>query len=582
MMEKTMTSLTRSVSNLAALLTLLAATPTLSQDVPDIVGDWHGAAAVPTGDQMMILSVKRGDDGTLTGDFENRDLAPGRKAPVSELTVTTGRLTFKLDQIRATYEATWDEAARAWRGAISRGSIPLAFSRGLPPQKPRIEGLDGRWEAIVESNGVRLRQVLRISTGDWGTNLVMDSPDQYVANIVGTGLSRSGRLVRYAIGRGGEFEGVLSEGGDELSGVIKGNGQQAPLAFTRTQTVADQLPPNRPQNPKEPVPYLQEEVSFDNPAAPGIRLAGTLTLPQGKGPFPAAILISGTGQHDRDETLDGHKPFLVIADHLTRHGIAVLRFDDRGAGKSAGDATHATAGDKASDANAAFAFLAGREIVRPDAIGFIGHSEGGLVGPIAMAENDKVAFLVSLAGPATPMMDLMLSQRRIMLGSEGLTEDRERQSRPVFIALTKALTASKTIEEGYAAAAALMTPRNKALLGLPPETDDALILREWTRERTWYLAHVDPASNLRRIKVPVLAMNGSLDRQTEPELHLAAWRKGLKNSRDVTITELPGINHMFQTAKTGRRGEYRDIEETMSPTVLTLLSDWISRRFVTR
>jgi pimeloyl-ACP methyl ester carboxylesterase len=552
----------------------------MAQNTPDIVGDWHGTAAVATGDQVMILTVTRSGDGTLKGEFENRDVAPGRRAPVTEIGVANGRLTFKLDPIRATYEASWDEAAKQWRGTISRGAIPLNFSRGLPPLKPRIEGLDGLWEATVDANGTKLRQVLRIASGEWGTNVLMDSPDQYVSNIVGASLTREGRFVRFSVGRaGGQFEGILSEDGHELSGAFKGGGRQTPISFTRTQAVAERAAPNRPQNPKDPLPYRQEEVVFDNPAVAGIRLVGTLTVPQGKGPFPVAIMISGTGQHDRDETLDGHKPFLVIADHLTRNGIAVLRFDDRGAGKSTGEANDATAGDKASDANAAFAYLLRRTDVRHDAIGFIGHSEGGLIGPIAMANNDKVAFLVSLAGPATDIIDLMLSQRRIMAVGEGLSEEQERRTEPLSIAIFKALASSKTLEEGRAAALALLTPETKTALGVPPDTDGALILGEWMRARTWYLAHYDPAPNLRRIKVPVLALNGSLDRQTEPKQNLDAWRKALRNNRDATINELPGINHMLQTAKTGGRGEYRDIEETMSPAVLNLMSDWLIQRF---
>ncbi len=414
-----MTCLKRIALAVAAQLAILIAAPAVAQTTPDIVGDWHGYGQVATGDQMMALTVTRGADGMFKGEFEARDVAPGRRAPVTDIVAANGHLTFKIAGLNATYEATWDEAAKAWRGKISRGNTPINFSRGLPPIKPRIEGLDGRWEATVDANGTKLRQILRISSGDWGTNALMDSPDQYVSNMVLTNLSRDGRLVRFAFGRGaGQFEGLLSEDGDALTGAFKAAGQQTPISFTRTQATAETAPPRRPQEPKAPLPYGQEEVAFDNPAAPGVHLFGTLSLPPGKGPFPVAITIAGTGQHDRDETLDGHKPFLVIADYLTRNGIAVLRFDERGAGKSTGNAYDATSGDKASDANTAFAYLLSRTDVRHDAIGFIGHSEGGLIGPIAMASNDKVAFLVSLAGPAVDIIDLVKSQRRIMAGGE--------------------------------------------------------------------------------------------------------------------------------------------------------------------
>jgi dienelactone hydrolase len=552
-----------------------------AQATPDIVGDWHGQAAVQTGDQMMALTVVRGADGTLKGEFENRDVAPGRRAPVSDIVAANGRLTFRIEGLNVTYEGTWDASAQEWRGKLSRGATPLDLARGKAPAKPRIEGLDGRWEATVEANGARLRQILRISSGDWGTNLVMDSPDQYVSNVVLPDLSREGRVVRFsAPRRAGRFEGILSEDGDELSGAFTVGNQQSPITFRRMQAIADSAPPKRPQEPKGPLPYRQEEVAFDNPAAAGVHLAGTLTLPQGKGPFPVAILLSGSGQHDRDETLDGHKPFLVIADHLTRNGIAVLRFDDRGAGKSTGTAYDATSGDKASDANVAFAYLLGRSDVRHDAIGFVGHSEGGLIGPIAIAANAKVAFLVSLAGPATDTMDLMLSQRRTMIGGEGASEEQLRRSEPVAVALWKALAAAKTPAEGRAALLALMTPEAKAAMGVPAATDPELILRDMLRPRVWYLAHYEPAPILARITVPVLALNGSLDVQTEPRANLAAWRKRLTHSRDVTVKELPGLNHMFQHARTGGRGEYRDIEETFAPEALTMITDWIRNRFL--
>lgn len=561
---------------------VVLAAPAMAQPTPDIVGDWHGYAQVATGDQMMGLTVKRGADGVLTGEFEARDTAPGRRAPVTDIVAENGRLAFKIAGINATYEATWDETAKEWRGKISRGNTPINLSRGLPPVKPRIEGLDGRWEATVDANGTKLRQIMRVVSGEWGTNALMDSPDQYVSNVVLTNLSRDGRLVRFSVGRGGvaKFQGLLSEDGEELVGSLGAGGQQTPLSFTRTQASAEATPPRRPQLPKEPLPYRQEEVAFDNPAEPGIHLFGTLTLPQGKGPFPAAITIAGTGQHDRDETLDGHKPFLVIADHLTRNGIAVLRFDERGAGKSPGNAYDATSGDKASDANAAFAYLLGRADIRKDAIGFIGHSEGGLIGPIAMARNDKVAFLVSLAGPAVDIIDLVKSQRRIMAGGEGTSPEQLRRTEPFALAMWKALAEAKTPEAGRAALLALMTPEFKGAMGMPATTDSALALGDMMKARTWYLAHYDPKPNLARIKVPVLVLNGSLDHQTEARPNLDAWRKRLTGSRDVTITELPGINHMFQHAKTGGRGEYRDIEETMAPEVLKLISDWIGKRFV--
>jgi alpha-beta hydrolase superfamily lysophospholipase len=560
----------------------LVAFPAAAQTAPEIVGDWHGVVAGSTGDTTIVLHVTRGADGTLVAGLENRDVAPGASAPVADLAVANGRLTFRVPAVRATYEGTWDEATQLWRGAMTTGrALPLNLAKGSPPAKPLVEGLDGRWEAAVEANDTRLRQVLRFSSGEWGTTALFDSPDQYVTNMPVGDLAREGRTVRFSLARGAaRFEGTLSEDGKGLTGAFKTAGQpEQVLTFTRSQTAAEAAP-NRPQNPAGPVPYTVEEVAFDNPAAPGIRLTGTLTLPPGQGPFPVAIMLSGSGQHDRDETLDGHKPFWVIADHLTRNGIAVLRFDDRGAGQSTGNRSTATPGDKASDGNAAFAYLLTRPHVRPDAVGFIGHSEGGLIGPIAIADNDRAAFLVSLAGPADAPLRTALGQLALLLPSEGVGPQGVPAFQAAFTAVFQAMAGTATPAAGRSAAAAALTPELKVAIGLPADGDGAALLDNWASPRVWYLAQYDSAATLSRIDTPVLALNGSLDVQVPPGQNLAAWREGLKGNPDVTVTELPGLNHMFQTATTGARGEYRDIEETFAPAALALISGWIRARFV--
>lgn len=561
----------------------LVASPATAQTAPEIVGNWHGVVAGSTGDTTIVLHVTRGADGVLAAGLENRDVAPGSSAPVADLAVADGRLTFRVPAVRATYEGTWDEAAQHWRGAMTTGrALPLNLAKGSPPPKPLIEGLDGRWEATVEANGAKLRQVLRVSSGEWGTTALFDSPDQYVNNMPVGDLAREGRTVRFSLARGAaRFEGTLSADGGTLTGSFKVAGQpEQVLTFARA--AAGPAAPNRPQNPAGAVPYKAEEVAFDNPAAPGVRLAGTLTLPPGAGPFPVAIMLSGSGQHDRDETLDGHKPFWVIADHLTRHGVAVLRFDDRGAGQSTGERSTATPGDKASDGNAAFAYLLGRPDIRRDAIGFIGHSEGGLIGPIAMASNDKAAFLVSLAGPAASPLEAALAQLRLLLPTEGASTEQVARAQAAFTAMFKAMVGTATPAAGRAAAAAVLTPEIKASLGLPPDDDGAALLGNWAGPRVWYLANYQPAPVLARITVPVLALNGSLDLQVAPDQNLAAFRAALKDNPDVTVVKLTGINHMFQTATTGGRGEYQDIEETIAPAVLDLISDWLRERFVER
>ncbi len=578
-----MTSLWKGALAVVASIGVALAAPAAAQQAADIVGDWHGQVALPTGDLTLVLHVERGDDGALAGGIENFDQNPGDKAPLTEIAVDNGRLTFRVAPINASYEGAWDEAEQQWKGTLTQGqAMALNFAKGPPPPKPVVTGLDGVWRGSVERNGITLRQVLRIRTIEQGTFALYDSPDQMAMGIPLTDVVREGQTVRFAAMRGfTKFTGTLSEDGNQLVGTwVTTNQPDLVMTVTRSDELAAPPQLNRPQEPKEPFPYRVEEVAFDNPAAPGVRLAGTLTLPEGDGPFPAAILLTGSGPQNRDEELMGHKPFAVIADHLTRHGIAVLRFDDRGTAKSTGNWATSISTDHASDANAAFAWLATHPEVRHDAIGFIGHSEGSITGPTAMASNDDVAYFVSLAGVGTDLVQLLLSQRRLLTTQMGLSQEEIDRQEPVMRALFEAMAAAETPQAGYDAALAVLTPEAKTALGMPVEMDGALVVRQLSEPWLQYLLKYDPAPNWSRIEVPVLALNGTLDLQVPVKENLAAIRAALSGNPDVTIVELPGLNHLFQTARTGAIGEYRDIEETFSPTALELMSDWIRERFV--
>jgi pimeloyl-ACP methyl ester carboxylesterase len=568
---------------LAVLLGVFAAGRATAQGAPDIAGAWSGAVALPTGDLTLVLYVQRGDDGALSAQIENFDQNPGNKAEITEITASGGTLDFKVAPISAHYQGTWDAAAQQWKGTLNQGqAMPLNFARGAPPPHPVVAGLDGVWEGSIERNGVKLRQVIRVRTIKQGTFALYDSPDQLAMGIPIPDLARDGQAVTLSVFRGlAKFAGTLSDDGKQLTGTWTAPNQpDVTMTFAHREFLASAPVLNRPQTPREPFPYRAEDVAFDNPAFADVHLAGTLTLPEGEGPFPAAIMITGSGGQDRDEAMLDHKPFAVIADHLTRHGIAVLRFDDRGVGQSKGNYAAATSADLATDANAAFAYLATRPEIRHDAIGMIGHSEGGMIGPIAMAANDKVAFFVSLAGPGTNLDQLMLSQRRLLTTQMGLSEEEIDRQEPIMAALFKAIRDAETPEAGFDAAMAVMTPEAKTALGMPPEMDGALVVRQVSGPWFQYFLRYDPVPNWSRINVPLLALNGSLDLQVPAEANLAAIRAATGGNPDVTIVELPGLNHLFQHAKTGSVGEYRDIQETFAPEALDLIGDWISQRFV--
>lgn len=552
---------------------LLQAPPAKAEE--NWAGDYNGTLVTPRGALRLLLTVHRGADGALTAELESLDQAPGTKIPVAPFAIAAGRMSFAVPSINATYEGVWNAGTQRFAGTLTQGmEMSLDFARGAGEARPTIAGLDGLWDAAIVRNGARLPLVLHVTTTPAGTIASLDSPALLAYGLPVTGLSRSGQALSFAVPTGGvHFRGTIAP--DRIAGIWSRAGEaDAEIAFVRRQSAAAEV--RRPQLPHPPFPYRGEEVRVANPRAPGVTLAGTLTLPPGRGPFAAAILITGSGAEDRDETLLGHKPFLVLADHLTRAGIAVLRLDDRGTARSTGIFAGATSADFATDANAAFAFLRARPEIDPHSIGFIGHSEGGMIGPIAARDNPHVAFLVLLAGPGAPNRQLLDGQRRAVARSQGVTDAQLAASQPVQDMLLDAAASSDSAEAVAARLRARLAP-----LGLSDEQQTRMIQQvtdPWFR----YFLRYDPAPNLARLRIPVLALNGSLDRQVIAADNLPGIRAALRDDPDATVRELPGLNHLFQQARTGAVGEYAEIEETMSPEVLDLVASWINARFPRR
>jgi pimeloyl-ACP methyl ester carboxylesterase len=565
---------------LAFLLALLAAPAAHAQG--NVAGDWHGTLTVPTGQLRLLLTIRQGEGGALSAELESLDQAPGRKIPVTAIAVADGRMTFSIAMIGATYEGRWQAATGSFAGTFIQGgtALPLDLARGAAESRPTVAGLDGRWEGSVTRNGTPLRLVLRVVTGAQGTIAALDSPDMLAMGMQVAELTRDGQAVGFAVPvSNAHYRATLSPDGARMSGTWTRTGSpDAEVAFVRSAQAAA-LPPARPQEPRPPFPYRAEEVHFANPRAPGVTLAGTLTVPPGHGPFPAAILITGSGPEDRDETIFGHKPFAVLADRLTRAGIAVLRYDDRGTAASTGAFAGATSADFATDANAAFAFLRARPEIDRRAIGFIGHSEGGMIAPLAARDNPDIAFFVLLAGPGVPIPQLMEAQRRAIGRSQGMSDADLDRAVPVQSAFFAAAASDGDAAAVAARLRASLTDEMLRAAGAPPAMRDQLARQAsdpWFR----FFARYDPAPALAAIHVPVLALNGSLDEQVVARENLAGIRAALAGNRDATVRELPGLNHLFQTARTGSPGEYADIEESFSPAALDLISGWIRSRFV--
>ncbi|HTU13505.1 MAG TPA: CocE/NonD family hydrolase [Allosphingosinicella sp.] len=573
------------VSIVALLLAALLAAPAMAQPQPPQgwTGDWHGALTLPTGQRLrLIVTIGAGENGALTGQVESVDQAPGRKMPVDSLAVADGRLTFAMAALRVTYEGRWDAARGVFAGSfIQNGNpLPLELARGVGAAAPVLTGLDGIWETRIERNGAQLRLIVRIATGAAGTIALFDSPDMMMGGLPVTGLAKDGQTVRFTVPAGeSSFNGTLSADGRRLSGRWSRQGQpDLETVFTRREATAAAAP-RRPQEPRPPFPYRSEEVSIPNPRAPGVTLAGTLTLPQGSGPFPAAILISGSGPQDRDESLMGHRPFAVLADHLTRNGIAVLRYDDRGTARSTGSHQGATSADFATDAAAIYAWLRARPEIARDAIGYIGHSEGGMIAPLAAPDSPGLGYVVLLAGPGERTRDLLEAQRRAIGQTMGMSAAELDQAGALNARLLDIAAGDLPQAEAQAAMNAALSDQALAAAGIPPGQRELMtgrVLDSWFR---WFIRY-DPAPALRALRMPVLALNGALDRQVLPGANLAGIRAALAGNPDVTIRELPALNHLFQTARTGGIGEYAEIEETMAPVVLDMVTAWIRTRFV--
>jgi pimeloyl-ACP methyl ester carboxylesterase len=368
------------------------------------------------------------------------------------------------------------------------------------------------------------------------------------------------------------YVGVATAAGDSVRGTLTQGPASFPLAFGYASSTASSL---RPQDPQPPFPYRATDVSV--PSVHGVTLAGTVIIPDGQGPFPAVVFVTGSGAQNRDEAIAGHRPFLVIADYLARHGIASLRYDDRGFAKSTGVFAGATTADFADDAEAAVRFLRSVPGIAADRVGIIGHSEGGVVGPMVAARTRDVAFLVLLAGTGVRGDSISLLQMRQVAHA---TDAQIALARPLFHAVAESKDSADAISRLAAARATVLSslPESQRAAVAPQlERMSAPMIATWMQ----YFLRYDPRSALHNVRVPVLALDGSLDVQVSPRENLAAIDTALKQNgnRDVRIVLLPGLNHLFQTARTGATSEYGTIDETVSPAALELIASWIESRF---
>lgn len=429
----------------------------------------------------------------------------------------------------------------------------------------------GYWSGSIANSLTVILEIRHSADGRWEGTLA--APQQgmssKVDNLVVKDEQVSFELLKLKAG----FKADWNAADKAWSGTWSQGGQAIPLVLRRTE--AEALKPKRPQEAAiaaRAPGYRNTEVSFANDAA-RVTLAGTFSVPQGPGPFPAVVLVHGSGPLDRDEEVFDHKLFLVLADHLTRQGIAVLRYDKRGIGKSSGLYKGATSIDFAGDAEAAVRFLRSRPEVDHRSIGLIGHSEGGLIAPLVASRDPGLGFVVMLAGPGVRGELLMVEQLALGARANGAPEAYIARERALAKAMFAALASEPELEA--ARKKVRLVVDEAARTGPLPEgmTEDRI--RQFST--AWFHAFVrhEPGPVLRAVRQPILVLNGELDLQVPAGMDLAAIRTALDGHPRAVIKELPKLNHLFQTAKTGAGTEYFTIEETIAPVALDMVSDWI-------
>ena len=580
-----------------ACLTLLICLATIAAHAEDAAGHWEGAISLPGTSLAIRVDLEQAD-----GDWKGSIDIPAQGLhgfALADVKAGGGHAAFALPKVPGDPKFTGDVAAdgQSMAGQFTQGGLTFPFKLERAKKSGTThpgaakgiagKGFAGIWQGAIKQGPMELRIVMKLTGDDTHLTGAITSIDQSSTEMPVTKATTTGKGLLIEIKSiGAMYEGTMSGDGAEVEGHWKQSGQTMPLVFKRLAKAPDTT---RMQDPKRPYPYHDEEVVFANVAA-GIRLAGTFTFPKTAGRHPAVVLLSGSGPQDRNEEIMGHRPFLVLADHLTRQGFAVLRFDDRGFGKSEGDFDKATDLDFVGDALAAVAWLKTRPEVDAARIGLAGHSEGGIVAPRAAAQSKDIAFIVLMAGVGVPMDQVLVRQATDLMRVMGAGEAMIAKQTELQRELMRLVSANGPGPDTQTKVRALL---DKSVTGISKADELALGLSEAMMDAQvsmisspWFaeILHYDPAATLAQVRCPVLAVNGEKDLQVAAGENLRGIEQALKKggNPDVTVVELSGLNHLFQESQTGAVAEYATNEETFSPRALALISDWLGRHGVAR
>ncbi len=433
--------------------------------------------------------------------------------------------------------------------------------------------ITGDWYGSLDVNGIELPLIFHLKENDTTWFSTMDSPKQGAFDIKLDKTTYKNSILELSLLRVGmHYSGTYNKETEKIQGTFKQNGMSFPLNLSREKPSENALPV-RPQEPKEPYPYYSEEISFLN-QTDSIKLSGTLSLPENSQHFPVVILISGSGPQDRNEEIVNHKPFLVLSDYLTRHGIGVLRYDDRGVGKSEGDYSKATSEDLSRDVEAAINYLRTRQEVDLDNIGLIGYSEGGIIAPMVAQNSKNVKFMVLLAGPGLRGDKLMLLQKKLIEEKSGASEIAVSQGQGNFKGAYNIILNSSENDDTQVLLKEYFANSFKNSLS---ENQINGLVQSLTSPWMQYFLKYDPAKTLEKTEIPVLALFGTNDVQVPARENAEIVRASLEKAgnKNVKVMELENLNHLFQASETGLPNEYSKIEQTISPVVLGIISNWI-------
>lgn len=543
-------------------------------------GDWAGVLQVGETELQLVLHLSKDARGEWRAKLDSLNQAV---YGIEASKVTRGEDTLRLEiaSVGAKFQGKIERDHRAIRGLWEQGGmgLPLKFERraaGVAAHAAAniISKVEGTWQGAIAVTNMRMRMQMHVSHDDKGNLLAsLDSLDQGIQGIPASKVREQDGELRFEIPMfQAEYRGTLSATKNDLAGEWTQNDNVEKLDFRRSDRP---LELRRPQNPARPYPYAVEDMTF--PSGDGkAALAATLTVPRGAGPFAAAVLI-GEGPADRDATTAGHKPFLVLADLLTRNGIVVLRYDKRGTAQSAGSSEQATMQDLTSDADTALTYLKARKEVDPKRVGIIGLGEGGILAARVAARNSDLNWLMLLATPATTGERTLLRQSELIARTGGLPEEQIARSQQFDRQAYAAVREEKNVSSLEVRLNGLIE-KSGLNASMPPSALQAqirLMTTPWFRE---YL-DFDPAAVLQKIKCAVLALNGDRDLQVDADETVPLLRQAYEKSgnKDFTVLEIQGVNHLFQKAQSGSPALYGAIEETMAPEVQNAITGWVAK-----